>query len=91
MGHNWRGSQPGKAPNMERGWEAAMQQLVANYFSGKNSTFSETQFRRCFRMGRALFVRIIDELTAHDNFFQQKTDALGKLGATPLQKATTTI
>ena len=88
MGHNWKGSQPGKAANIERGREAAMQQLVADYFCGDDSTFSDVQFRWRFRMGRPLFLRIVQELSAHDPFFQQRTDALGKLGATPLQKVT---
>ena len=88
LGHTWRGSQRGKAPNVERGREAAMAQLVSDYFSGEDSTFSEIQFRRRFRMGRPLFTQIVDELSAHNNFFQQGVDALGKMGATPLQKAT---
>ena len=64
---------------MERGWEAAMQQLVASYFSGKNSTFSETQFRHHFRMDRVLFFRIIDELTAHNIFFNRRQMLLESL------------
>ena len=87
-GHNWRGSQTGKAPNFERGREAAMGQLVADYFAGDESIFSDAQFRRRFRMRRPLFVRIVDDLSIHDKFFQQGTDALGRMGATPLQKVT---
>ena len=31
-GHDWRGSLKGKTPNIERGRDAANQQLVADYF-----------------------------------------------------------
>ena len=49
-GHNWRGSQMGKAPNFERGREAAMGQLVADYFAGDKSIFLDAQFCWRFRM-----------------------------------------
>ena len=65
-----------------------MEQLTADYFAGDDSIFSGVQFRRRFRMQRPLFIRIVDELGIHDNFFQQGTDAVGKMGATPLQKVT---
>ena len=68
-------------------WKGAGKQLW-HYFSGEDSTFSEIQFCQRFRMGRPLFTQIVDELSAHNNFFQQGVDALGKMGATPLQKAT---
>ena len=88
MGHNWKGSQPGKAGNIDRGREAALQQLVADYFSGDNSTFTDVQFRRRFRMSRPLFLRIVDSISEEDVFFQSKPDAAGKFGATALQKVT---
>ena len=88
MGHNWRGSLPGKAINRERGREAALQQLVADYFSGENSKFTEVQFRRRFRMSRPLFLRIVQEISDNDVYFQQRPDATGKVGASALQKVT---
>jgi hypothetical protein len=88
LGHSWKGSRPGKARNIDRGREAALEQLVADYFSGNNSTFTDTQFRRRFRMNRPLFLRIVDEISQHDNYFQQRPDASGKFGASALQKVT---
>ena len=76
MGNNFRGLQPEKAPNMEKGQEAVMQQLVDDYFSGQNSIFLAPRFRRHLRMGRPLFVRIVNELTAHNNFFQKNRQTL---------------
>ena len=89
LGHNWKGgSLPGKAPNIERGREAAYEQLVADYFNGDDSTYPEFKFRRRFRMKRQLFLRIVDRVSEADCFFQQRRDATGKLGATALQKVT---
>ena len=89
MGYNWKGSQPGKGGNIDRGREAALHQLVTDYFLGDNSTFTDVQFRRHFRMARPLFLRIVDAISEEDAFFQQRPDAAGKFGATPLQKAPT--
>ena len=87
-GHDWRGSVKGKAPNIERGRDAANQQLIADYFLGDASTYSEDVFRRRFRMGRPLFMWIVEAVTEVDPYFSQRPDATGKLGAMPLQKVT---
>lgn len=86
---DWRiGSVPGRSPNINRGREAAYQQLINDYFSGANSTYPEAKFRRRFRMRPTLFQRIVDQLEAGDDFFKQRPDALGNMGATTLQKVT---
>ena len=52
--------------------QAANQQLVADYFDGENSTYTDTQFRRRFRMKRPLFIRILEQVTASDEYFHQR-------------------
>ena len=89
---DWRmGSVPGRLPNIYRGREAAYQQLVNDYFSGGNSTYPESKFRRRFRMRRELFERIVERLGTDDDYFKQRQDALGNLGATTLQKVTAAV
>jgi hypothetical protein len=61
--------------------------LYNDYFA-KNPKFTETQFRRRFRMSRRLFLRITNAVEAHNPYFKQRTDALGVLGLSCLQKVT---
>ena len=92
LDRDWRGgSMPGKAPNIERGREEAYRRLVNDYFAGPNSTYSDLVFRRRFRMRRPLFERIVNRLEAEDDYFQQRPDALGKMGASSLQKVTAAL
>jgi hypothetical protein len=37
-------------------------------------------------MSKALFLRIVEVIKSHDDYFCQKPDALGVLGASPIQK-----
>ncbi|XP_062188941.1 uncharacterized protein LOC133892271 [Phragmites australis] len=41
-----------------------------------------------FRMARSLFLRILQAVEQHDNYFVQKRDRNGRLGLSPLQKIT---
>uniref|UniRef100_A0A0D3D2J6 DDE Tnp4 domain-containing protein n=1 Tax=Brassica oleracea var. oleracea TaxID=109376 RepID=A0A0D3D2J6_BRAOL len=65
-------------------------QLWNDYFS-EDSTFSSELFRRRFRMNKGLFLRIVHRLSECLPFFQQRRDATGRLGLTPLQKCTAAI
>lgn len=73
--------------NIDRSAEEGAKRLVADYFSD-NATYSDTQFRRRFRMARALFLRIVKDVEAKNQYFVQKADATGKQGLTALQKCT---
>ena len=84
------GSLPGKAPNKNRNRFQGHIRLYNDYFS-ENPVYSDAQFRRRFRMGRNLFLKIHDKISAADDFFQQKPDAAGLLGLPSLQKATAAI
>ncbi|XP_052622473.1 uncharacterized protein LOC111893182 [Lactuca sativa] len=48
-------------------------------------------FRRRFRMLKGLFERIVEDVTRECSFFQQRYDARGTLGFTPLQKCTAAL
>ena len=45
-------------------------------------------FRRRFRMGRPLFLRIVNGVEHYDPYFVQTTNAIGNLGLSSLQKVT---
>jgi len=61
--------------------------LYNDYFA-ENPKFTETQFRRRFMMSHRLFLRIANAVEAHNPYFKQRTDALGVLGLSCLQKIT---
>ena len=67
--------------------EAGHQRLEKDYFS-PNPVYPEQIFRRRFRMGRHVFLRIVDALSNFDPYFQQRNDAVGRKGLSPLQKCT---
>ncbi|GKB57977.1 putative nuclease HARBI1 isoform X2 [Tanacetum coccineum] len=48
-------------------------------------------FRRRFRMNKVLFMRIVDALSDHYEYFKQRNDALGIRGLSPIQKFTAAI
>ncbi|KAL6587400.1 hypothetical protein OROMI_000378 [Orobanche minor] len=64
--------------------------LYQDYFSD-TPTYTETQFRRRFRMRRSLFLRIEEAIVAADNYFTQRTDAVGVRGLSSLQKVTAAL
>ncbi|XP_059650172.1 uncharacterized protein LOC132295929 [Cornus florida] len=64
---------------IKRDREEAAQRLFQDYFV-ENPTFPPEMFRRRFRMRRELFIRILNGVTAYDEWFIQKPDALGRMG-----------
>ncbi|XP_073360731.1 uncharacterized protein [Aegilops tauschii subsp. strangulata] len=86
----YRGSLPGRAPNLNRNRERGHALLYADYFAN-TPLFKPDKFRRRFRMARHVFNRIREGVVAHDSYFECKTDALGKLGFSSYQKCTAAI
>ena len=86
----YRGSLPGRAPNLNRNRERGHALLYADYFANA-LLFKPDKFRRRFRMARHVFNRIREGVVAHDPYFECKTDALGKLGFSSYQKCTAAI
>lgn len=74
-------------PNKARDFVAAHTQLVADYFNGKCSIYSDADFRRRFRLPREVFDSICERIEGKDPFIL-KEDALGKKGIWPLVKVT---
>ncbi|KAL1401396.1 hypothetical protein pipiens_006630 [Culex pipiens pipiens] len=81
-----RGARKGKRPNIDRGARNAARQLEMDYFA-ENATY-RTEFRRRFRMSRAMFIRVAQAVEAANPYFVQRPDATGKMGLTCLQKCT---
>jgi len=74
--------------NRER--QQGHERLVKDYFS-ENPIYNDELFRRRFRMRRSLFLRIVEAVEVHDEFFIQKRDAAMVLGLSPFQKVTAAI
>jgi hypothetical protein len=58
---------------------------MADYFADP-PVYNAKFFRRRFRISRDLFLRIVDGVEAHDDYFRQRPNAIGLHGATALQK-----
>ncbi|XP_033140578.1 putative nuclease HARBI1 isoform X1 [Brassica rapa] len=79
-----------KRAYIERNREAGHNRLWNDYFT-ENPTYEAHFFRRRFRMNKELFMRIVYGLSQNVPFFQQRRDATGRLGLSPLQKCTAAI
>uniref|UniRef100_A0A0D3DNS6 DDE Tnp4 domain-containing protein n=1 Tax=Brassica oleracea var. oleracea TaxID=109376 RepID=A0A0D3DNS6_BRAOL len=79
-----------KRAYIERQREQGHMQLWNDYFS-EEATYPSHMFRRRFRMNKPLFMRIVDRLSAEIPYFQQRRDATGRFGHSPLQNATAAI
>jgi hypothetical protein len=53
--------------------------------------YPEKDFRRRFWMSKSLFLRIVAAAEAHDDYFHQKPNAIGVLGASPIQKVVAAV
>ncbi|KAK3222735.1 hypothetical protein Dsin_009760 [Dipteronia sinensis] len=80
------GSIPGHIViNRER--ESGDSRLFYDYFV-ENPRYNDQMFHRRFRMGRSLFLRIVEKVKARDNYFVQRRDSVGRLDLSALQKIT---
>ncbi|KAL6643200.1 hypothetical protein ACP70R_021381 [Stipagrostis hirtigluma subsp. patula] len=75
---------------INRNREGAHDQLVADYFA-EDPVYSDTQFRRRFRMRRHVFLRIVSALGEWSPYFTQRVDCCNRQGLSPLQKCTAAI
>ena len=71
---------------MERDRENGHVRLWNDYFADA-PMFPAKLFRRRFRMRKHVFLRIVNVLSARNEFFQQRPDATRRLGASALQNA----
>jgi hypothetical protein len=84
------GSRKGHAPNLRRDFEGGYQRLYHDYFS-ESPVYTDYQFRRRFRMHKNLFLKIVEDVEKHNDYFVHKVDALGKPGLRGIQKITSSI
>ncbi|CAN6334326.1 unnamed protein product [Urochloa humidicola] len=80
----FRGSLPGRH-SVPRDILSGHEKIYWDYFADK-PVYNEKHFRRRYRMSRSLFLRIVAAVEAHDDYFWQKADAMGRLGASAIQK-----
>ncbi|XP_075507570.1 uncharacterized protein LOC142544402 [Primulina tabacum] len=83
------GSIPGHIV-IHRDREIADRNLFNDYFTD-NPRYNEAMFRRRFRMSRNIFLRIVDEVKNHDIYFTQRSDSVGCLGLSTIQKTTAAL
>jgi hypothetical protein len=84
------GSRPGRCANLNRGFEEGYQRFYKDYLAPE-PIYVDYLFRRRFRMHRGLFLKIVHEVTAHNDYFRRKADGLGRLGLYPVQKIASAI
>jgi hypothetical protein len=84
------GSRPGRAPNVNRNFEMGHQIIFQDYFSNE-PVYGPLMFRRRFRMRRELFLRIMDTISTHDSYFVQRSNCVGTMGLSSLQKCTAAL
>ena len=81
----WGGSREGRTPNKNRDFIGAAAQLDRDYFNGPESTHSEADFERRFRMPRVVYEEIEAAVLGEEPFVQKK-DIVGKPGVNPRVK-----
>ncbi|XP_024006867.1 uncharacterized protein LOC112083387 [Eutrema salsugineum] len=70
---------------IHRDRESAHERLFNDYFS-ETPLYNDAMYRRRSRMSRSLFLRIINAVESHDNYFTQRRDTTGRLGLSPLKR-----
>ncbi|CAK8562180.1 unnamed protein product [Lathyrus sativus] len=76
--------------NIERNREEGHERLFKDYFS-ETPVYTNEQFRRRYRMHKHVFLRIVEALGQHDEYFRMMVDATGRASLSPLQKCTVVI
>ena len=84
------GSAPGRRKAKNRHRVEGYCMLYSEYFADA-PLHGDKVFWRRYRMGRKLFLRIVNELRAYDNYFRCKKDCTGTLGFTLIQKCMTAM
>lgn len=93
MQHNQQSGYVGSVSGrsfIRRDRAAANERIHSDYFS-EDPLFNEKIFRQRFRMAKPLFERILTQLQQHDDYFVQKSDAVGAAGLSGIQKMTAAL
>ncbi|CAK8536355.1 unnamed protein product [Lathyrus sativus] len=76
--------------NIERNREEGRDRLFKDYFS-ETLAYTNEQFRRRYRMHKHVFLRIVEAIGQHDEYFRMMVDATGRASLLLLQKCTVVI
>ncbi|XP_020174055.1 uncharacterized protein [Aegilops tauschii subsp. strangulata] len=87
---NFKGSIKGRRVNNRDRVSGA--RLPQKDYFGPNPTFPDDPwFYRCFRMRKPLFLRIVEGVEAHDDYFKLARDCCGQLSFCTKQKCTAAL
>jgi len=75
---------------IDRGITEGHARIFQDYFSD-NPVYPESMFRRRYRLPSKLLKSLIRDIEAHDSYFKQRRDAVGRLGASAYQKITAAL
>ncbi|KAF8413080.1 hypothetical protein HHK36_001056 [Tetracentron sinense] len=82
--------QPVGRQYIKRDREGSHRQILKDYFAN-NCTYSVDYFHRRYQMQRELFIRILKDVEAYDEYFVQRKDCCGRLGCSSVHKITTVV
>jgi len=82
-----RGSVRGRAPNKKRDFSLGLRNILRDYWGvdGEPPVFEEADFKSLFRMPRAVFMRVYNDIKDEPSV-RQRVNATGRPQAHPLQK-----
>lgn len=82
-----KGSIQGRRANKNRDFQAGHESILRDYFgaNGEPSVYDEADFERRFRVPRAVFLKIYDDIKG-EPYWAQSVNATGRLQSHPLQK-----
>ncbi|KAI4982380.1 hypothetical protein ZWY2020_022872 [Hordeum vulgare] len=84
---NFKGSIKGRRV-INRGRVSGAKLLQKHYFDPEPTFLDDTFLRRRFRMQKPLFLRIVEGVEAHDDYFKFTRDCCGQLSFSAKQKCT---
>jgi hypothetical protein len=87
------GSRAGKAPNRDLGRRQAAVDIDRYSFGrlGTSPLFSISEFERRYRMPRCVYEEVRARVLENDNYFHEKSDALGRPGVSTDVKITAAV
>ncbi|KAI4983805.1 hypothetical protein ZWY2020_025671 [Hordeum vulgare] len=87
---NFNGSIKGRR-DMNRGRVSKAKPLREDYFDPEPTFPDDTFFHRRFRMRKPLFLRVVEGLEAHDDYFKLTRDCCSQLSFSAKRKCTTAM
>jgi len=76
--------------SVDRQREVGLEILLRDWFV-EEPKYDETYFRKKFRMDKSMFLKIVSDIEANFEYFQEGEDARGKKSFTAIQKCTSAV